>query len=45
MHMFDEQRGDKNMCVQCAMKTKGDDQIKRVCGFDRQGGQKKDMQV
>jgi hypothetical protein len=39
--MFDQQGRDKNRCVQCAMKRKRDDQIKRVCGFDRQGRQKK----
>jgi len=27
------------------MKKKRDDEIKRVSGFDRQGGHKKDLQV
>ncbi len=32
--MFDQQGGDKNRCVQCAMKRNIDDQIIKMCGFD-----------
>jgi hypothetical protein len=36
---------ETKICVQCAMKRNKDDQIKKVCGFDQQGGHKKYMQV